>query len=767
MTPRTGRRLKSLIAGLLLWLVPLAVVAVPVNSASADDAAGTSGAVDLVDIADGCTNESCDKPISRREMAGWIVEVLIDADRAELRDHAGRFEDVDDTDPWASHIETLAALGITSGCSSEPARYCPYRSVTRGQMAVFLVRAFDLPEPVGDVRAFSDVAEDHHFAYAIRRLAAAGVTVGYGDGTYRPDAEVSRRHIAVFLTRAAAHSWGTWSTLSTERTAEGCRATFTNSLTAARRTTTVPCTAFEEEHVFSVIGFQQRLQAWSIAAPCENLRRTRNSVYLGATPERVDVIAVTVAFDDLPAPGESYIREPDADPDQSFIDELLAVVEVKLEALSHGRTDWVFRRGGEVSLPGSAHTRAQPASLGRKILSDAAHEVGALFPGQHLLAFTTATREFPYTSFNAGRVSFVAVGVENDPDPVPYPGQQWVGMDAGTWADIHAYSWSHARFGWALAAAAHELLHQLGLEDLYPTTRNDGRGPPDRDSGQSSMMGMSSYGWGLGGLSAESIRYRGPGGGGITLSQPSARYPHEPFTGWNKWLLGWLDGPEAVCVPPGQESTVVVRPHQQTTLQLWDGSSTCWHHSGGYWGTAAPDPVIAIIPTSATTAVVIEADPFAAQGLPGVPQCFIGELPYSEDQCIEPLDYEPQPGTSATRSTRPVGDIIVYDVDVTSYHRPQLLVSPLVAVVSPAALERIAPLYTPTGSIGRHYVPGGQFAKEGVSRGVWPDGLPIECYYVTEVTVHGHRITVAGSTVTDNGQPQVAVTIRSTKEPDS
>jgi len=49
-------------------------------------------------------------------------------------------------------------------------------------MAVFLVRAFDLPEPVGVVSGFSDVANSHRFAYAIRRLAAAGVTVGYPDG---------------------------------------------------------------------------------------------------------------------------------------------------------------------------------------------------------------------------------------------------------------------------------------------------------------------------------------------------------------------------------------------------------------------------------------------------------------------------------------------------------------------------------------------------------------------------------------------------------
>jgi hypothetical protein len=39
----------------------------------------------------------------------------------------------------------LAAEGITSGCSTTPKLYCPNTPVTRDQMAVFLVRNFNLP----------------------------------------------------------------------------------------------------------------------------------------------------------------------------------------------------------------------------------------------------------------------------------------------------------------------------------------------------------------------------------------------------------------------------------------------------------------------------------------------------------------------------------------------------------------------------------------------------------------------------------------------
>lgn len=251
------------------WAVLLlaAVVAVPGGSVSADVVAGPDPSVDLVDIADGCTGGGCGEPISRREMAGWVVEVFIDAGRTELASHAGRFEDVDATGPWAAHIETFAALGITDGCSREPARFCPDRSVTRGQMAVFLVRAFDLPDPFGEPPAFGDVGDDYRFGWAIRRLATAGVTVGYSDGTYRPEAVVSRWHMSLFLARAAAYSWGTWRVSSTERTEQGCTATFVHSFTADRRTEeVVPCTAVDEGDVFSVIGFQRRLQVWAKSA---------------------------------------------------------------------------------------------------------------------------------------------------------------------------------------------------------------------------------------------------------------------------------------------------------------------------------------------------------------------------------------------------------------------------------------------------------------------------------------------------------------------
>jgi hypothetical protein len=58
---------------------------------------------------------------------------------------AGIFDDVACPSLFADWIEELYSEGVTGGCKSSPLLYCPGSFNTRGQMAVFLVRAFNLP----------------------------------------------------------------------------------------------------------------------------------------------------------------------------------------------------------------------------------------------------------------------------------------------------------------------------------------------------------------------------------------------------------------------------------------------------------------------------------------------------------------------------------------------------------------------------------------------------------------------------------------------
>ena len=112
------------------------------------------------------------------------------------------FADVDPNSTHAAGIDALAAAGITVGCSTEPLRYCPHSPVTRAQMATFLTRALGLApaEPAG----FADVDPGSTHAAGIDALAAAGITVGCSTEPLRycPDSPVTRAQMATFLTRA-------------------------------------------------------------------------------------------------------------------------------------------------------------------------------------------------------------------------------------------------------------------------------------------------------------------------------------------------------------------------------------------------------------------------------------------------------------------------------------------------------------------------------------------------------------------------------------
>ncbi|MCD0279734.1 hypothetical protein JWH04_12430 [Xanthomonas melonis] len=56
----------------------------------------------------------------------------------------GIFADVATTYWSAAWIEAFSREGITGGCETNPRQYCPERTVTREEMAVFLARAFNL-----------------------------------------------------------------------------------------------------------------------------------------------------------------------------------------------------------------------------------------------------------------------------------------------------------------------------------------------------------------------------------------------------------------------------------------------------------------------------------------------------------------------------------------------------------------------------------------------------------------------------------------------
>jgi hypothetical protein len=106
-------------------------------------------------------------------------------------------------DYWAwKFIENLHTRGVATSCGTSPLRYCPDAPMTRGEMAIFLLRAKDgaaYVPPACVTPAFNDVPCSDPLAPWVNELVRRGVTAGCGGGNYCPGNAVSRDQMAVFL----------------------------------------------------------------------------------------------------------------------------------------------------------------------------------------------------------------------------------------------------------------------------------------------------------------------------------------------------------------------------------------------------------------------------------------------------------------------------------------------------------------------------------------------------------------------------------------
>jgi hypothetical protein len=138
-----------------------------------------------------------DATVTRGAMAAFIARALGLPAVGE-----DRFND-DDSSTFENAINQVAAAGITQGCNPpENTRFCPGRTMSRGEMAAFISRAFDLPAAKTDY--FGD-DRGHIFEDAINRLGAAGITQGCNppeNSRFCPDDPIRRDQMASFLARA-------------------------------------------------------------------------------------------------------------------------------------------------------------------------------------------------------------------------------------------------------------------------------------------------------------------------------------------------------------------------------------------------------------------------------------------------------------------------------------------------------------------------------------------------------------------------------------
>ncbi|UUV25106.1 MULTISPECIES: S-layer homology domain-containing protein [Lysinibacillus] len=78
--------------------------------------------------------------------------------------------------------------------------YRPNATVTRGEFATYIAKALNL-DTKNEI-TFTDVSDTYLFANEIKLAATAGIITGYTDGSFKPDDRISREHMAVMLIRA-------------------------------------------------------------------------------------------------------------------------------------------------------------------------------------------------------------------------------------------------------------------------------------------------------------------------------------------------------------------------------------------------------------------------------------------------------------------------------------------------------------------------------------------------------------------------------------
>ena len=140
--------------------------------------------------------------VTRAQMAAFLVRASRGEGFQPPKARGLVFSDVACGGFAANEIEWIAGLGVTAGCGG--GAYCGSGPVTRQQMAAFLLKIVEgasyVPPPAQGI--FADVPIDDPFAPWIEELSVRGITAGCGGGNFCPTLPTTRGQMAVFLARA-------------------------------------------------------------------------------------------------------------------------------------------------------------------------------------------------------------------------------------------------------------------------------------------------------------------------------------------------------------------------------------------------------------------------------------------------------------------------------------------------------------------------------------------------------------------------------------
>ncbi|WP_195325581.1 S-layer homology domain-containing protein [Flavonifractor plautii] len=134
-----------------------------------------------------------DDHMTRAEAAQMFYNLLLDQEVST----AAHFTDVP-ADAWyARAVQTLASLGMVEGVGG--GKFAPERTITRAEFTVMAMHFARLPE--GGENPFSDVTSSDWFYDQVVGAVQYGWITGYTDGTFRPEATITRAEVTAITNR--------------------------------------------------------------------------------------------------------------------------------------------------------------------------------------------------------------------------------------------------------------------------------------------------------------------------------------------------------------------------------------------------------------------------------------------------------------------------------------------------------------------------------------------------------------------------------------
>ena len=112
------------------------------------------------------------------------------------------FSDVSTSHQFCTEIKWMKDAGISTGFGD--GTYRPNLAVTRQAMSAFMARLADADLTDCTTPPFTDVATTHDFCPEIKWMKDAGISTGFGDDTYRPNLAVTRQAMSAFMYRVSA-----------------------------------------------------------------------------------------------------------------------------------------------------------------------------------------------------------------------------------------------------------------------------------------------------------------------------------------------------------------------------------------------------------------------------------------------------------------------------------------------------------------------------------------------------------------------------------